>query len=299
MPHVDGHKFVADISGHVGNKRKGSVGFVLQSIALSLLLLGLGSILFVCTCDAPSVQALTRHVGGIRLIAWTVQNASAHSEFQELAALTAGRLVRNSPANQDAFLKAGGVEALESLLCADWGETRSTAGVQAAAARALADAMTSNKAAKDAFSRQGGSEALVALAARGPSDRASGAAARALVVLLEAPSPQQAQGLVLEAGGLEALATLLQGSPRSKAVADAVAALKVLLTGSPPAQAAFIAAGGIQALDLLVESGEPRVAASAAALLAQVDPKDFATLPKDRLVKSGEAKAACDTAEAA
>ena len=57
--------------------------------------------------------------------------------------------------HQDAFLKAGGVEALESLLCADWGETRSTAGVQAAAARALADAMTSNKAAKDAFSRQG------------------------------------------------------------------------------------------------------------------------------------------------
>lgn len=74
------------------------------------------------------------------------------------------------------------------------------------------------------------------LAARGPSDRASGAAARALAVLLEAPSPPQAQGLVLEAGGLEALAVLLQGSPRSKAVADAVAALEVLVASNPPAQ---------------------------------------------------------------
>lgn len=52
-------------------------------------------------------------------------------------------------------MKAGGVEALERLLTADWGETRSTAGVQAAAARALADAMAGNEPAKDALVRRG------------------------------------------------------------------------------------------------------------------------------------------------
>lgn len=78
-----------------------------------------------------------------------------HSEFQEVAALTAGRLVRGSPANQDDFLRAGGLEALQAFLGADWGETRRSAGVQAAAASALADAMTGNQAAKDAFFRRG------------------------------------------------------------------------------------------------------------------------------------------------
>lgn len=62
-------------------------------------------------------------------------------------------------------------------------------------------------------------------------------------------------------------------------------------------QAALVGAGGIQALDLLVESGEPRFAASAAAVLAQIDPKDFATSRGDQPVKAGEA--ACDTAQTA
>lgn len=111
--------------------------------------------ILVAVCSSQSYRAACRHVGGIRLLAWTLQNASAHSEFQELAALTAGRLVRGSPANQDAFLRAGGLEALQGLLGADWGETRRSAGVQAAAARALADVMAGNEAAKDALVRQG------------------------------------------------------------------------------------------------------------------------------------------------
>lgn len=82
----------------------------------------------------------------------------------------------------------------------------------------------------------GGAKALVELAARGPSDRASGAAARALAVLMQAPSTQQAQSQVLEAGGLEALAALLQNDPRAKSVADAVAALEGLVRDNAHAQ---------------------------------------------------------------
>ena len=82
----------------------------------------------------------------------------------------------------------------------------------------------------------GGSSSLVKLIARGPSDRASGAAAHALAVLLDAPSPDEAKGDVLKSEGLKALAALLSGDPRSTSVADAVASLGVLVTGNPPAQ---------------------------------------------------------------
>lgn len=94
------------------------------------------------------------------MLAWTLKNASAHSEFQEVAALTAGRLTRHSVVNQDAFVHAGGVDALHRLLGADWGEARRTAGVQAAAANALSDVMASNTAAKAAVIRQGGLQSL-------------------------------------------------------------------------------------------------------------------------------------------
>ena len=59
------------------------------------------------------------------------------------------------------------------------------------------------------------------------------------------------------------------------------AALAVNLCSSRAAgvQEALIRAGGIQALDLLVESGEPRVAARSASVLAQIDPEDFAAPP--------------------
>ena len=117
----------------------------------------------MCSTLAPThyIVRACRHVGGIRLLAWTLQNASAHSEFQELAALTAGRLLQGSPRNQDAFLRAGGVDVLQRLLVADWGDAKTTAGVQAAAARALADAMAGNEGAKDLFVSKGKSRYIM------------------------------------------------------------------------------------------------------------------------------------------
>ena len=118
----------------------------------------MSSICMVCMTRIRILDTLwcwRRRVGGIRLLAWTLHNASAHSKFQELAALTAGRLMRRSAANQDTFVQAGGLQALHRLLGADWGKTRRTAGVQAAAANALADVMTVNLASKDILIREG------------------------------------------------------------------------------------------------------------------------------------------------